>query len=389
MHIAAERIRNLPPYLFAELDRLKRKVAESGKKVINLGVGDPDLPTPQFVIDALFEAAQKVENHHYPAYAGTKAFKQAVADWYKKRFDVILDPETEVLALIGSKDGIAHLPLAMINPGDQVVVPNPGYPVYQTATEFVGGKVKKLNLDAINGFLPKYSNISDRDWSNAKLLFLNYPNNPTSATCDASGFDEAIALANKHQFYICHDNAYSELYYDSKPSASYLQAKGAKEVGIEMHSLSKSFNMTGWRVGFAVGNAEIIAALSKVKENVDSGVFQAVQEAAVAALRDGDDFLNKQRGVFQKRRDVLVESLKQTPLEFNVPEATFYIWAKVPGGQSSIEFCKRVLEEAAVVTTPGNGMGDNGEGYFRLTITAPTEELEEAGKRLAKFLSNA
>lgn len=381
-----QRLQTLPPYLFAELDRLKQEVASKGVDVINLGIGDPDLPTPSFIIEALNRAAGDVANHHYPPYSGTVGFRRAVADWYARRFQVQLDPDSEVLALIGSKDGIAHLPLALINPGDTVIVPDPGYPVYSVATSFAGGKSVVHPLTKNNNFHPDFKLLEEQMRAGAKLLFLNYPNNPTAAACDVSLFERVAALAAKYNVIVCHDNAYSELYYDGKPSPSFLQAKGAKAVGIEMHSLSKSFNMTGWRIGFAVGHRDVIAALGKVKTNVDSGVFQAVQVAGTAALREGEAFMQTQRRVFQERRDKLAAVLKKAGFNFEVPTGTFYLWVDVPGGGSGIPFCQRALRECGVVVTPGVGMGKHGEGYFRITITAPSERLVEAGERLKKLL---
>ncbi len=380
----AERILSLPPYLFAELDRLKNEAMANGVDVIDLGVGDPDLPTPDFVINALNRASQEIDNHHYPSYVGMPSFRQAVVDWYKRRFSVELDANHEVLTLIGSKEGIAHLPLAMVNSGDRVVVPDIGYPVYAIASGFVGGEVAHLPLIASHGFLPDLESAADI-LHGSKLLFLNYPNNPTAATCDVAFFTRVVKAAKEHGFVVCHDNAYSELYYDGKIPPSFLQAKGAKEVGIEMHSLSKSFNMTGWRIGFAVGNRDIIAALGKVKTNVDSGVFQAVQVAGMAALQEGDDFLREQRQTMQQRRDCLATLLKEAGFRFVVPAATFYFWVEVPSAEGSVSFSRRVLQEAGVVVTPGVGMGDAGDRFFRLTITTPVEKLEEAGRRLKKF----
>jgi LL-diaminopimelate aminotransferase len=382
----ADRIKSLPPYLFAELDRMKMEVKAKGVDVIDLGVGDPDLATPNFIIDALMQATKDVDNHHYPSYVGMLSFRQAVADWYKRRFSVDLDPNKEVVALIGSKEGIAHLPLALLNPGDTVLVPDPGYPVYSIASQFVGAKVRKLPLRPENNFLPDFKGQDRQLLKGAKLVFLNYPNNPTSARVDKSFFDEVVAVCEEEGVMVCHDNAYSELYYDGQPCPSFLEATNSKAVGIETHSLSKSFNMTGWRVGFAVGHAGIIGALGKVKTNVDSGIFQAVQYAGIAALKDGDSFLEEQRSVFQERRDALAAVLTEAGFEFQQPRATFYFWVKVPGGVSSVEFCSRALKETGVVVTPGVGMGENGDGFFRITITAPTAELIDGGKRLAKLL---
>lgn len=382
-----QRLLNLPPYLFAELDRLKSELLAQGKDVINLGVGDPDLPTPDFVIAALAQAARLVENHHYPAYAGTQELRREIVDFMQRRFAVTLDADKEVLVLMGSKDGIAHLPLAMINPGDAVLVPDPGYPVYSVATEFVGGKVIRLPLTKANGFLPDLAMLELACQQHTpKLLFINYPNNPTAAMADLDYFGKLVGLAQRYGFFICHDNAYSELYYDGKVSPSFLQVPGAKNVAIEMHSLSKSFNMTGWRVAFAVGHPALIAALAKIKTNMDSGVFQAVQVAAAEALRHGDGYLKQQRQTFQQRRDLVASILHDAGFQFKTPASTFYFWVDVPGGMKALEFCQRAIRQTAVVITPGSGFGQHGEGYFRFTITAPEARLQEAAQRLKTLL---
>jgi len=382
----AKRIKDLPPYLFAAIDKMKQEAIQKDVDIVNLGVGDPDLPTPPAIVKRLQAAVEDSRNHQYPSYEGLLTFRQAVARWYQKRFGVNLDPTTEVLTLIGSKEGIGHFPLAFINPGDVVLIPNPGYPVYHAGTLFAGGRSYFMPLLKENAFLPDLSRIPKGILKKAKVIFINYPNNPTSATADRSFFEEVVAFAKKHRLVVCHDAAYSEIFFDGQRPPSFLEAKGAKEVGIEFHSLSKTFNMTGWRIGFAVGNPKILAGLGKVKSNLDSGVFQAVQEAGIEALGCEDHLLEEIRKTYQERRDLLVPGLKQLGLEVALPKAAFYVWVAVPKRYTSAKFTALLLSKAGIVTTPGNGFGNSGEGYIRMALTVKKEQLGEALQRMEKVL---
>ncbi len=375
----ADRLSSLPPYLFARIDAMKAAKARSGADIIDLGVGDPDLPTPPHVVEALCVAARDPANHHYPSYAGMPAFREAVAGWYGRRFGVDLDPGTEVLALMGSKDGIAHVPEAFVNPGDVVLAPSPGYPVYRTSTLFAEGVLHELPLTAENGFLPDLDAVPADVARRAKLLFVNYPNNPTSAVAPPSFYDEVVAFAREHGIVVVSDNAYSEIAYDGYRAPSFLETDGAREVGVEMHSLSKTYNMTGWRIGMAVGNPEILAGLGRVKTNVDSGVFDAVQHAGIAALSGPQDCVAAACRIYQERRDVLVQGLRSLGYDLPTPKATFYVWLPV---EDSMDFAARLLDEAAIVATPGVGFGPHGEGYVRFALTRPVERIEEALARM-------
>ncbi len=381
----AERIRTLPPYLFAAIDEMKRKAIERGMDIINLGVGDPDLPTPDLIIESLRRAAGDPKHHQYPSYDGMLSFRTAVAEWYKRRFSVSLDPVSEVVTLIGSKEGIGHIPLGFIDPGDIVLVPSPGYPVYPVATSFAGGTSHIMPLTKANGFLPDLSAIPKDVAKKAKMMFLNSPNNPTSVVASKEFFKKIVDFAKENHIIVCHDAAYSEIYYDGKRPASFLEAEGATDVGVEFHSLSKTFNMTGWRIGWAVGCKEVIAGLGKVKTNIDSGVFQAIQEAGITALQLDDSVTNGLRKIYQERRDVLVPGLKSLGLELDSPSAAFYVWIGVPKGFTSASFTAHIIEKAGIVTTPGNGFGDPGEGYIRMTVTTTKERLAEAVDRLKKI----
>ena len=378
----AERLKRLPPYLFAEIDRLKREGRARGVDVIDLGIGDPDIPTPQHVIDALAKAATLPENHRYPSYEGLLSFREAVAQWYMKRFGVALDPAAEVLALIGSKEGTAHMPLAFVNPGDVVLVPDPGYPVYQNATYFAGGEPYLMPLKAEREFLPDLDAIPPDVLKRAKLIYLNYPNNPTAACAPLSFFQQLVEFAQRHQIIVCHDAMYSELCFNGFTPPSFLEAEGAKVVGIEFHSLSKTYSMTGWRIGFCVGNAEVLSGLGKIKSNVDSGVFQAVQYAGIAALTGPQDYVQMVRRIYQERRDVVVSGLKAMGWPVTTPKATFFVWSPTPNGRSATEIASRALQEAGVVITPGVGFGSQGEGFIRIALTVDKSRLAEAMERL-------
>jgi LL-diaminopimelate aminotransferase len=381
----ASRIKHLPPYLFASIDRMKQKAIEKGADLIDLSIGDPDIPTPSLIVNAMKEAVEKPCNHRYPSYEGMLSFRAAVAGWYKKRFGVKLDPKTEVLSLIGSKEGIGHIPLAFVNPGDTVLVPSPGYPVYSTGTLFAGGKSYTMPLREENDFLPDFDVIPKKVLLKTKLIFINYPNNPTSAVAPAKFYKEVINIALKYNIIVCHDASYTEIYYDRKP-LSFMQVPNAKDVGIEFHSLSKTYNMTGWRIGFAVGNREVLAGLGKVKTNLDSGVFQAIQEAAIVALGMDNSALAGIRKTYQKRRDILYDGLKKLGMHLIKPEATFYIWAKVPSDFGSMDFVTYMLDRTGVLATPGNGFGEAGEGYVRFALTASEDRIREAIERIGKTL---
>ena len=377
----AERIQKLPPYLFAEIDRLKRAVAARGVDLINLGIGDPDTPTPAHIVTRLREAAADPANHRYPDYEGLLAFRQAAAGWMARRYGVQADPVTEVVSLIGSKEGIANLAVAFVDPNDVVLVPDPGYPVYHIATSFNGGVTYRLPLRRENGFLPDLDAIPAEVARRAKLLWLNYPNNPTAAVAPRAFFADAIRFAERHNVIIAHDAPYAEIYFGERPP-SILEVPGGREVAIEFHSLSKTFNMTGWRIGFAVGHPELIAGLGKVKTNVDSGIFQAVQEAGIAALTGDPAVVEALRAMYRERRDVLVAGLGRVGLPCDPPAGTFYVWVPVPHGTTAGALATRCLTEAGVVVTPGNGFGESGEGYIRLTLCSPSGRLREAVDRL-------
>lgn len=382
----AGRVRNLPPYLFARIDEMKAEALGRGVDVIDLSIGDPDIPTPPHIVDEMKKAVQDPANHRYPSYSGMPSFREAVTGWYKRRFGVSLDPEKEALSLIGSKEGIGHIPLAFVNPGDVVLYTSPGYPVYPIGTLFAGGEGYPMPLAEENGFLPDFSKVPEDVLRRARLMFINYPNNPTSATAGEGFFSEVIKVAEKYNIIVCHDAAYSEVFFDEKRPMSFLEVKGAKGVGIEMHSLSKTYNMTGWRIGFAVGNPEVIAGLGKIKTNLDSGVFQAIQKASVAALETGDDALKSIREIYRRRRDALYGGLKGLGLHAIKPDATFYLWVKVPDGFKSSDFAAIMLERAGVLITPGVGFGEAGEGYVRFALTVPEERIKEAVERMKKAL---
>ena len=379
----ADRIKNLPPYLFAAIDKAKQEARERGVDVIDLSVGDPDLPTPEHIVKALNKAASDPSNHQYPSYEGKLTFRTAVADWYKRTFDVDLDPKKEVLTLIGSKEGIAHAPLAFINPGDVALVPDPAYPVYHTATVFAGGEPVIMPLLRENKFLPDLDAIAPADARRAKIMFLNYPNNPIGAPADRGLFKKLIDFAKDNKIIILHDNPYSETYYDGERSLSLLEIEGAKDVAVEFHSLSKTYNMTGWRIGSVVGNAEVVAGIGKIKSNIDSGTFGAVQDAGIVALNSPKEVVDDIRKVYQHRIEILYKALKDMGLQLEKPRATLYLWAWVGG--SSIEYAGKLLEKTGIVTTPGVGFGKYGEGYIRFSITQPTHRIEEAVVRLEKM----
>ncbi len=379
----AERLGRLPPYLFAEINAKKSALLARGYDVIDLGVGDPDLPTPSHIIEVLKAQAGNPENHRYPSYEGMAALRNAVSSWYQKRFGVELDPEKEVLALMGAKDGLAHLPWALFNPGDRVLCPDPAYPVYAAQSMFAGAEVVYYPLLEENSFLPDIRKLP----AGAKAIFLCYPNNPTAAVADLTFYRRLVDWAKDNNTIVVNDGIYSEIAFDGFRPPSILQVPGAKECCLEIHSLSKTYNMTGWRVGMAVGNPEILAHLLKVKTNSDSGVFQAIQYAAVAALEGPQDCVADNCRTYQERRDILASGLRKLGLEFQLPRATFYLWLKVPPKHDSISFATLLLEKARVTVVPGVGFGPNGEGYVRLALTVDRSRMAEAVERIAQALS--
>ncbi|VVB54334.1 LL-diaminopimelate aminotransferase [uncultured archaeon] len=382
----SSRIQSIPPYLFAEIDRAIEVKRKSGVDVISLGIGDPDLPTPPHIVEALRVAAGDKRNHQYPSYQGLREFREAVAGWYKKRFNVALDSGSEVVSLIGSKEGIGHLPLALVDPGDVVLYTDPGYPVYKIGTILAGGKPVPISISRENNFLPDLSAVPKDSLKKAKLLFVCYPNNPTGATAEKEFYKEVVDFAVDNNIVVAHDAAYSEVAFGGYKPMSFLEVAGAKDVGIEFHSLSKTYNMTGWRIGMVVGNPDVVRALGKVKENVDSGVFQAVQIAGVAALNGSQKCVSDNMKILEKRRDNIVKTLSGLGWDVRPPKASYYIWFPVPTkGISSVDFAKTVLDKAGVVVTPGVGFGQYGEGYIRISITQSDERINEALERLKKL----
>ncbi len=377
----AERLKNLPPYLFKELDRKRTELRARGVDIIDLGVGDPDLPTPSHITEAMKEAVENPENHRYPSYSGMNDLKNAVSKWFERRFGVQVSPETEVVSVIGSKEGLAHLPLAFIDPGDVALIPSPAYPVYHNATMFAGGEPFHMPLIKKNGFLPDLEAIPSEVTQRAKMMFLNYPNNPTSAVADHGFFKRVVEFAEKHNILVCHDAAYTEMAFDGYRPPSFLEVDGAKDVGLEIHSLSKTYNMTGWRIGFAVGNQTLIEGLGAIKSNIDSGVFQAIQIAGIKALTHDQSCVKEMVEVYTRRRDLMVNGLKKIGFKVESPKATFYLWIEIPKGYTSAQFTNKLLEKGVVVT-PGNGFGEPGEGYVRIALSQKRNRLEEAVKRM-------
>ncbi|MEO8456884.1 MAG: LL-diaminopimelate aminotransferase [Chloroflexota bacterium] len=384
----AHRVDSLPPYLFAEISRKIAEKRAQGVDVISFGIGDPDLPTPDRLLDVLATASRDPANHRYPESEGMPELHEAIARWYGTRFNVTLDPKTEVLPLIGSKEGIGHIALCFIDPGDIALVPDPGYPVYAVGTLLAGGEPYYLPLTEENDFLPDLDAVPEQIASKAKVLWLNYPNNPTGAVADIEFFERAVAFARKYDVAVLHDGPYSEVAYDGYRPVSFLEVDGAKDVGIEFHSLSKSYNMTGWRIGMAVGNATILDALMRVKSNIDSGIPQAIQRMAIAALEGPQDVIAEHNAIYEKRRDRLVDALTKLGLRLRAPKASLYLWARVPEGMTSVQFATRLLDEAGVVVTPGIGYGPTGEGYVRLSITVPDDRLDEGVRRMEKLASS-
>jgi LL-diaminopimelate aminotransferase len=382
--LAARRMSRIPPYLFAEIDKKVAAKRAAGVDVIALDIGDPDTPTPEHIVAAAREALPHVENQRYASYFGMPALRRAVAGWYQRRFGVDLDPDTEILPTLGSKDGISHLPFALVDPGDVVLVPSPGYPVYLTGTVMADGEPYIMPLSAANNWLPDFDSIPAAVAERARILWLNYPNNPTAATAPVEFYEKALAFCRTYGITLCHDFPYSEVTYRGYRAPSVLELPGAKDVAIEFHSLSKTFNMTGWRIGMAVGNADVVKLLGQVKTNVDSGIFPVIQHAGIAALEGPeDDTLN---AVYEARQSRTLAVLRELGWkDAKAPDATFYLWLLVPDGYTSVSFASKVLDDAGVNVTPGNGFGEHGEGYFRVSLTVPDARLDEALERLRKI----
>ena len=381
----SHRLDKLPPYLFVEINRKIAEKRARGEDIVSFAIGDPDIPTPEYVIECLCQAAHEPVNHRYPETAGLPELCQAISQWYHRRFGVTLDPSKEVLPLIGSKEGIGHISFCFIDPGDIALVPDPGYPVYSMSTLLAGGEPYFMPLTEKNDFLPDLNAIPEKITEKAKLLWLNYPNNPTGAIAELDFFQKAVRFAKKHNLAICHDAPYTEVAFDGYQPPSFLQVSEAREVGIEFHSLSKTYNMTGWRIGMAVGNAPMIDALFRFKSNLDSGIPQAIQQAAIKALNGPQDSIAEHNAIYQRRRDKLVKALNDIALRARSPKASFYIWVRVPDGYTSVGFTAELLDKANVAVTPGVGYGNGGEGYVRLSLTLPDDRLDEGISRLLKW----
>jgi LL-diaminopimelate aminotransferase len=380
----SKRLNQIPPYLFVKIEEKKDELVKNGVDVIDFGIGDPDLPTPPYIFKKMHEVLELPESGNYPTSKGELAFRQAVAQWYQTRFNVTLDPIREVCALIGSKEGLAHLPLAFIDPGDVALVPDPSYPVYKICTTLAGGEPYLLPLTAANKFIPDLDKIPADILKRAKILFINYPNNPTGAVCDRAFLEKAVSFAKKHDLLLISDLAYSEMGYDGYRPISILEIPGAKDVAIEFHSLSKTYNMTGWRIGMVVGNHEAVQALATIKSNIDSGAFKAIQLAAIEALSGSQICVEENRQVFAERRNVLIDGLNSLGWKLEKPKATFYMWIPVPKGETSASFTEKLLAKCGILVVPGSGYGPSGEGYIRMAITIPKERIAEAIKRLQK-----
>jgi len=381
----ASRLDKLPPYLFVEINRRIAELEAKGKEIIDFGIGDPDLPTPSHIIERMCQAAHDPANHRYPETDGLPELRQAIADWYERRFGVNLNPAKEVLPLLGSKEGIGHIALCFIEPGDLALVPDPGYPPFSLGTILAGGGPYFMPLKEENDFLPNFDVIPDGVADRAKLMWLNYPNNPTGATADLDFFGKAVHFAQRHGLAICHDAPYTEVTFDGYKAPSFMQVPDARNVGVEFHSLSKTYHMTGWRIGMVVGNADMVNALFRVKSNLDSGVPQAIQYAAVEALRGSQEHIAEHNAIFQRRRDRLLRVLNQIGLEARMPKATFYVWTKIPPGYTSMDFARKLLDEVGIAVTPGTGYGKQGEGYVRFSLTISDDHLEEGVNRLSAW----
>jgi len=381
----SRRVEHLPPYLFVEISKKIAEKKAKGEDVVSFAVGDPDIPTPSHIIERLCQAAKDPANHRYPETEGLPKLRQAIAEWYQTRFGVSLDADKEVLPLIGSKEGIAHIALCLIDYRDIALVPDPAYPVYSVSTMLAGGSPYYLPLTEENDFLPNFDTVPAYVLKGAKLLWINYPNNPTSAVADLDFFNKVVEFARQHDLVVCHDGPYSEIAFDGYQPVSFMQADGAKEVGVEFHSLSKTYNMTGWRIGMVVGNATVIDALKKIKSNLDSGIPQAIQYAAIEALTASQDCIPEHNLIYQKRRDLIIEVLNNIGLEAKPPKACLYIWAKVPQGYNSVDFATDLLEKVGVVVTPGIGYGKHGEGYIRVSLTVPDAAVVKGLSRLSAW----
>ena len=384
----AKRVQDLPPYLFAAISKKIAQKKAEGVDVISFAIGDPDLPTPPHILDSLVQAARDPANQGYPDSDGLPEYRKAVADWYERRFGLRFDSDKEVLPLIGSKEGLGHIPLCFVDPGDVALVPDPGYPVYPVSVQLAGGTVHELPLTQEQDFLPDFDAVPADVAKKAKLLFLNYPSNPTSAIADVAFFERAVAFAKQHDIVVVHDMAYSEIAYDEYVPPSFMEATGARDVGIEVHSLSKSYNMTGWRIGMAVGNADLIDTLGRVKSNLDSGIPNAIQRMAITALEGPQESIQENNAVYQRRRDTLVDAVRSAGLEVIPPKASLYLWCRLPDGMGSIDFAAKLLDDTGVVVTPGVGYGKHGEGYVRLSLTVPDERLQEGIRRLKAWRAN-
>jgi LL-diaminopimelate aminotransferase len=381
----AKRLGLIPPYLFAEIDRKVQEKKRAGVDVISLGIGDPDLPTPKRIVSVLQESAADPANHRYPSYFGLAELRAAIAHWYRDRFAVTLDPDSEVLPTLGSKDGISHVPLALVDPGDVVLAPDPGYTVYVTGALMAAGEPYVMPLTAKNNWLPDLDAIPPPVAERARLMWLNYPNNPTAAVADREFLERAVQFCIRHGIVLCHDAPYSEIAFGGYRPLSLFEIDGAKEVGLEFHSLSKTYNMTGWRIGWVCGRADLVRLIGQLKTNIDSGIFQAVQWAGIEALNGGEDETRAACEVYERRHRLVADTLNSLGWSIKPPRATFYVWAPVPPGYDSIGFAGHVLDEVGVNITPGVGFGAHGEGYFRLSVTAPDARLEEAMSRLRRL----
>lgn len=386
--VQSKRLRELPPYIFSEINKIKAAATAKGIELLSLGIGDPDRPTPTQIVEKLQEAVKNPANHVYSPYNGTDQFRQSVSKWFKKRFNVALDPATEVVALIGSKEGIAHFPVAFCDPGDVCLFPNPGYPVFSSSIHLGGGVPVGIPMRAENGFLPDPAELEGLLKKHSpKYMILNFPSNPTSAVCSLDLMEKLVALAKKYGTYIVSDNAYSEMYYDeNKKPHSFLEVDGAKDIVIEFHSLSKTFNMTGWRIAFAVGNADLVGGLLSAKTQIDSGPLLSVQEGAAYALDNYDSIVPAIRQVYAERKAVLLKGLDEMGIEYQPLDASFFLWAKIPNGENGMEFTRNLIEKQGLVVTPGVGFGSEGEGYFRLAMTVDIPHIEEALKKLKAYL---
>ncbi|MBA3717837.1 MAG: LL-diaminopimelate aminotransferase [Actinobacteria bacterium] len=383
----SKRLDQVPPYLFAELERRISSMEAEGIDVISLGIGDPDLPTPEPVIEAAARAMHDPATHDYPTNHGTKAFREAVASFYRDRFGVDLDPNGEIVPVLGGKEGVSHVALICLDPGDLCLSPDPGYPPYTSGPLFAGSEPYYLPLAEENGFLPDLGSIPGDVTARANLLFLNYPNNPTGAIVREGYFDEAVEFAREHELIVVHDNAYSEICFEGYRAPSFLQTPGAKDVGVEIFSLSKGWNMTGWRCALMAGNPEVVERYRQLKTNIDSGMFEAMQAAAAAALTEARDFPAEMSEVYERRRDLVADALRSIGLHVTPPLATPYFWARVPEGYTSGSFSELVLERAAVVVSPGSAYGPSGEGFVRISLTVPDDRLEEAVSRIETALA--